>query len=124
MLRSVAGGGIVAICWVILASCTQGSWEPKQRPSAVPPYAIWAGGQDGGSYVWCDVDAARDVNVCTVWTDFTGSVAEKGEYRLLREHRAATKEELQFRWADRLGRIGLKDDKVLDNLNLKHPRYH
>ena len=47
---------------------------------------------------------------------------ENGEYRLLREPRAATREELQFQWADGGGWIGLRDDKVLDNLNLKHPR--
>jgi hypothetical protein len=122
MLRSVSSGGIVAICSVILASCTQGGWEPKRRPSGVPPYAIWARGPDSGSYIWCDVDAARDVNVCTVWNDFTGSAAEKDEYLLRREYRAATKEELQFRWADRGGWIGLKDDKLLEILNLKHPR--
>jgi hypothetical protein len=57
-----------------------------------------------------------------VWNDFTGTVAEKGEYRLLREHRAATKSELQFRWADFGGRIGLNDDKVLDNLKMQHPQ--
>ena len=88
----------------------------------MPSHAIWAGGQDGGSYIWCDIDAARDVNHCTVWNDFSGSVVENGEYRLLREHRAATKEELQYRWANGGGWIGLKDDKVLDNLNPKHPR--
>jgi hypothetical protein len=57
-----------------------------------------------------------------VWNDFTGSIAEKGGYRLLREHRAATKSELQFRWADRGGWIGLNDGKVLDNLKMRHPR--
>jgi hypothetical protein len=91
----------------------------------VPPHALWAGVPDGGSYIWCDVDGSRNVNHCTVWNDrndLNGSVMENGEYSLLRENRATTQEELQFRWADGGGWICLRDDKVLDNLNLKHPR--
>ena len=120
MRYSITSGIIVALQF-LLVGCSEGSWEPKQRPADVPAYAIWAGGPDGGSYIWCDVDAGRDVNVGTVWNDFTGSVVEKGEYRLLRQHRAATKSELQFRWADRGGWIGLNDCKVLDNLKMRYP---
>ena len=122
MRRSkTCGLGLVALA-LMLTGCSESNWEPNKRPAGVPPYAIWAGGPDGGSYIWCDVDAGRDVNTCTVWNDFTGSIVEKGDYRLLREHRAATKNELQFRWADRAGWIGLKDNKTLDNLAMRHPR--
>ena len=102
-------------------SCSVGSFEPKQRPAGVPSRAVWAGGADGGSYVRCDIDTTHDVNPCTVWNDFTGGIVEQGSYRLLREHRAATRQELDFRWADRGGRIGLKDNKVLENLAIRHP---
>jgi hypothetical protein len=114
-MRCSFASGIIVALEILLSGCSQGNWEPKQRPAGVPPYAIWAGGPDGGSYVWCDIDAGRDVNGCTVWNDFTGSVAEKGEYRLPRKQRAATRSELQFRWADRGGWIGLKAGLVRDN---------
>jgi hypothetical protein len=83
---------------------------------------MWAGGPDGGSYILCRADSARDVNPCVVWNDFDGKVVEQGDYRLLREKRAATVDELRFTWADRGGWIGLEHNKVLDNVNLKHPR--
>ena len=63
---------------LLFTACSRKAGEPKQRPGGVPAYAIWAGGSDGGSYVWCSADAVRDVNVCTVWNDFRGSVVEKG----------------------------------------------
>jgi hypothetical protein len=123
MWRSMGASGISVMALLILNACSsRENWEPKHRPSGVPPSAIWAGGQDGGSYIRCDVDAGRDLNTCTVWDDFNGWVVENGEYRLLRERRAATKDELQFRWADRGGWIGLKDGKVLDNLDGRHQR--
>jgi hypothetical protein len=120
---SESGISVLILILITLSACSsQENWEPKQRPPGVPVSAIWAGGPDGGSYIWCDLDAARDVNTCTVWNDFTGGVVESGEYRLLRQRRAATKEELQFRWADRGGWIGLMDGKILDNLDGRHPR--
>lgn len=83
---------------------------------------MWAGGSDGGSYIWCETHQQRGVNHCIVWNDFTGGVAESGDYRLLRDRRAATPDELQYEWADRGGWIGLADRKVLDNIDLRHPR--
>jgi hypothetical protein len=87
----------------------------------VPKTAIWAGGADGGSYVLCDIDPGHDVNHCSVWNDFNGSLIENGSYRLLREKRAARAEELKFMWADRDGWIGLANNKVLANIDGRHP---
>ena len=86
---------------------------PPPRPSGVPAQAVWAGGMDGGSYILCDISSSRDVNHCTVWNDSTGRMEEEGDYRLLYKNRAATRDELQFHWADRAGRIGLRDNEVL-----------
>jgi len=105
-----------------LGLCGFCDYSPSHRPTGVPPGAVWAGGPDGGSYILCRVDSARDVNPCAVWNDFNGKVVERGDYRLLREKRAATVDELRFTWADRGGWIGLEHNKVLDNVDLKHPR--
>src|SRR5215475_12468783 len=66
------------------------SMEPKTRPQGVPIDARWVGGADGGSYVRCSVDTARNVNPCSVWNDHTGQLIESGDYRLRNEGRAAT----------------------------------
>jgi hypothetical protein len=102
-------------------SCSDATLEPKNRPAGVPPNAKWAGGADGGAYIWCEFDAPRDVDRCAVWNDYTCQIVEQGDYRLLKEGRAATREELDFRWADFGGWIGLKDNKVLANLAKRHP---
>lgn len=98
------------------------NWEPKPKPNKVPKDAVWAGGPDGGAYIRCSFDAERNQNPCVVWNDFTGDVVEQGDYRLLREGRAATESELKFAWADFGGWIGLKDGKVLDSVDRRHPR--
>lgn len=107
--------------WIACNSCKPYSAEPKQRPNGVPKAAIWAGGADGGSYVFCDVDSNNDVNHCSVWNDFNGSLIESGSYRLLKEKRAARPQELTFMWADRGGRIGLANNKILSDLDGRHP---
>jgi hypothetical protein len=96
--------------------------SPPARPKGVPSEAVWAGGPDGGSFIFCDFDSVKDVNHCKVWNDFNGQLVESGEYRLLKEGRAANKSELVYAWADRGGWIGLRHDLVLDNLDGRHPR--
>ena len=95
---------------------------PPAKPEGVPSEAVWAGGPDGGSFVFCDVDSRKGVNHCKVWNDVNGQLVESGEYRLLKEGRAAEPSELAYAWADRAGWIGLKGGFVLDNLDGRHPR--
>ena len=92
------------------------------HPKGVPNEAVWAGGPDGGSFVFCDVDSRKEVNHCKVWNDFNGQLVESGEYRLLKEGRAANTSELVYAWADRGGWIGLRRDPVLENVDGRHPR--
>jgi len=94
---------------------------PPQKPRGVPPEATWAGGLDGGAFIHCDVDHTKDVNRCRVWNDFTGQLIESGEYRLLKEGRAAKPSELVYSWADFGGWIGLEHGLVLANLDGRHP---
>jgi hypothetical protein len=80
-----------------LLACRQpASLEPKTRPSGVPGDAVWAGGADGGAYVRCTADVIHDVNLCTVWNDYTGGSIGPGKYRLEKENRAATVSELRI----------------------------
>ena len=111
---------LVILLSILQPSC--GRVSPPARPEGVPAEAVWAGGPDGGSFVLCDVDSVKDVNNCKVWNDFTGQLKESGEYRLLREGRAASSAELVYTWADGAGWIGLEHDLVLDNLDGRHPR--
>ena len=96
--------------------------SPPVSPKGVPSEAVWAGGPDGGSFILCDFDSVKNVNHCKVWNDFNGQLVESGEYRLLKDRRAANKSELAFAWADRAGWIGLKNDLILENLDGRHPR--
>ena len=94
--------------------------EAPARPSGVPGDAIWAGGDDGGCFVKCEVDEARNVNNCVAYLDSNGQVLQRGEYRIRGKARAATTEELAYEWCDGKA-IGLKNGVILDPVE-KGPR--
>jgi hypothetical protein len=108
---------------VACAGCRDARLEPATRPANVPAAAVWAGGPDGGAYVLCTVDNARDLNPCTVWDDYTGD-SRSGDFRLLKEGRAATQSELAYEGAmigsNGEGTIALKDGKLLTMLKERH----
>jgi hypothetical protein len=64
----------------------------------VPPFAVWAGGADGGSFFECDTDTSHNVNRCLVYNDRTGDVEGGGFFRLADANRAATRDELRFQF--------------------------
>lgn len=107
-----------------MAILALGSWGcgpaaplvPKTRPPGVPSDAQWVGGADGGAYVRCTVDAKENVNPCSVWNDYTGTLIESGNYRLRKEGRAATKSELHISFPDFGGLIYLQGGLVLKRL--------
>jgi hypothetical protein len=104
----------VSLLYAALISCHNAtSMEPKVRPVGVPQDAVWAGGADGGAYVKCRVDATRNVNPCSVWNDYSGVLIESGNYRLLKEGRAATESELKVAFPDFGGSILLEGGQVL-----------
>ncbi len=87
--------------------------RPPKRPAGVPVNAVWAGGVDGGSFIFCDIDRGWDVNTCSVYNDYTGEIMERGDFRLKAESRAARAEELKYAWANWGGSIGLSDGRFL-----------
>jgi hypothetical protein len=97
------------------------SLEPKSRPSGVPSDALWVGGADGGAYVRCTVDAVHNVNPCSIWNDYTGHLVESGEYRLLKEGRAAKESELRVAYPDFGGLIYLQKGLILKRLRVNAP---
>jgi hypothetical protein len=109
-------GAVLIILSAILLGCYRKF--PPERPASVPSEAVWAGGLDGGSFISCEIDAARNVNICTVYDDSAGEVMEHGDFRLKAEDRAARVEELKYAWADRGGTIGLTDERVLERVRL------
>lgn len=78
----------------ILRACAAETRE--KAPSGVPADAVWAGGADGGAYVRCSLDKERGLDKCIVWNDFNGETDGLKDYRLEKEHRAASVDELKF----------------------------
>jgi hypothetical protein len=105
--------GAISIC----IGCKDAEQRPKHYPAGVPAYAVWAGGADGGAYISCTVDPPRNVNYCRVWNDYTGKLAESGDYQLLVQHRLAMQNELMYRGADFNGEIYLQNGWNLTKLN-------
>lgn len=97
-----------------LCACQESpTLAPKHRPPNVPSDAKWVGGADGGAYVRCGIDLAQNVNPCSVWNDNTGALVESGDYKLVKEQRAANQAELQITFPDFDGQIYLKGGLVL-----------
>src|SRR5262249_9382862 len=61
---------------------------PPDKPPGVPPEAVWAGGADGGSLIFCQVDSINNVNKCTVYNEDTGQIMDRGDFKLMTEHHA------------------------------------
>jgi hypothetical protein len=81
---------------VATTSCGPAQLKPAKRPSGVPANAVWAGGADRGAYVRCSLDEQREVDKCIVWKDYNGETDGLKDYRLEKEHRAASVDELKF----------------------------
>jgi hypothetical protein len=109
--------GFMLLAIVGCSSCGEYNAEPERRPKGVPPEAVWAGGPDGGSYVWCKIDQIQSSNYCKVWNDFNGHLIESGNYRILGQDRAAGMEELVYGGASRGGQIWLKNGLTLQKVD-------
>ncbi len=102
----------------LLAACNP-TPKPPERPSGVPPAAVWAGGVDGGHWVDCKVEADKPGNPCTVYHDTTAEVVASGLFVLRSSHKAASPDQLQYDFFD--GRsIYLASGDVLDPVAQEH----
>jgi hypothetical protein len=82
------------------------------RPPGLPSSAIWAGGEDGGSFIDCTPSRSGEPNECTVY-DESGSVyMERRNYTIQGSKRGARLDELRYEYADG-SNIGLKGGLTL-----------
>jgi len=110
LVRVAVAAVVVGVIAVLVLGWMVSSYEgspPRQRPSGVPPNAVWAGGTDGGRYFLCTVDEPRNVNPCKVWNDETGQIIANEDFWVSGEDRAANSAELKYGWYDG-ERIGLQ----------------
>ena len=104
---------LVGLAYVVLGPAK--GRAPKNRPVPVPIDAMWVGGADGGAYVRCRVDVAKNTDYCEVWNDSTGRLSEAGDYQVRGQARAATKTELaDILFPDFAGHIYLAHNVILD----------
>ena len=81
-----------------MLACKAAELRPKNRPAKVPMTATWVGEADGGAYIECK--AGERTNHCTVWNDYTGDIGMSGAFMLEKQNRAATTNELRYRFPD------------------------
>jgi hypothetical protein len=74
------------------------------------------GGADGGAYIRCIAEIAKNVDHCELWDDYTGE-GVSADYQVRGEARAATEQELQAtKSPDYNGHIYLGNGIWLDRL--------
>lgn len=108
----------------VLLSAMLGACEaqPPTRHAGIPATAIWAGGKDGGSWIDCKTDAAKNANYCAVYHEYTGEVVARGLYVLRDTKKAASSADLIYDGFD--GRfIFLVNGKILEPVScqVSHP---
>ena len=70
---------------------------PPNKPSGVPAEAVWAGGVDGGGWVFCSASSA-EYNECTIY-DEEGRSQGPARYVLKDSGVAASAEQLKYTYA-------------------------
>jgi hypothetical protein len=103
---AICGGllvlGVIAGWWMRSESLNDDyqPYAPRHRPNSVPRYALWVGGQDGGSYIDCHPNVASDYDDCTIYNDWSGDVEASGHFILKGLNRAAHTTELKYSFFD------------------------
>ncbi len=77
-MRNAAVSSLVALC---LVGC-HSHVSPPPRPHGVPADAVWAGGEDGGSFIRCTFDSTSALDRCSVFNDRTGHLDAQGKYEI------------------------------------------
>lgn len=100
---------------VLLVSCSS-EVKPPKRLAAIPSGAVWAGGADGGAWILCKEDGAR--NLCTIYNDNSGEVWVRDHFVLEGTSRGVSSQELRYDFFDG-ERIVLSDGRVLIRVGKK-----
>src|SRR5258708_3393058 len=93
--RRSCGAMLAVFTSVLMISCYRA--YPPPRPDSVPESARWAGGQDGGGWVTCSIEATSEHNFCTIY-DEEGRTRGPAQYKLRNLNRAAQPEELRYKY--------------------------
>jgi hypothetical protein len=86
--------------------------EEVPRPPGLPSTAVWAGGEDGGSFIDCTPSMGGEPNDCTVYGEGGEVYMERGEYVIQGSNRGARSDELRYTYADGI-HIGLEKGLTL-----------
>lgn len=68
----------LVIC-ILLSSCDYGPISPPERVQGIPKDAVWAGGQDGGSWFLC-IKVKKFRYHCRIYNENSGKLLAKGDY--------------------------------------------
>jgi hypothetical protein len=82
------------------------------RPLGLPSSAVWAGGEDGGSFIDCMPNKGGEPNDCTVYNENGEVYMERGKYVIKGSNRGASSDELRYTYADGI-HIGLEKGLTL-----------
>jgi hypothetical protein len=86
--------------------------KAPERPSTVPQEATWVGGEKGGCWIKCQLDASKNANRCTVFDERTGDVWASGLYVLRSDGSPVQPGDLDYNFFN--GRvIGLSGGRIL-----------
>lgn len=94
---------------VLLMACSP-EVKPPKRLAAIPSAAVWAGGPDGGAWILCREDGAR--NLCTIYNENSGEVWVRDHFVLEGTSRGVSAQGLRYDFFDG-ERIVLSDGRVL-----------
>jgi hypothetical protein len=86
---------------------------PPNKPTGVPPDAVWAGGMDGGGWVLCSAPSA-EYNECTIY-DEEGRTQGPARYILKGTGTAANADQLRYTYVTGKA-IGLQGGLELQRL--------
>ena len=110
MLRACAITPFLVLTLTLIPSCDKERWVPE-KPDTVPAEAEWAGGEKGGCWIRCELDASERANRCIVY-DEAGAVWTSGLFVSRSKGEPIDLEEITYSFYD--GRtIGLLDGRAL-----------
>lgn len=116
-----ATGKSLLLVAIVTSTLLLGCKQVPKRPEKVPASAVWAGGVDGGAFIYCIPSHSGEPNPCTVYNDGTGNVYRSGKFVVQGQTRGAKTDELKYDGAPDGTRIFLKHNVTLVPLPPERP---